>query len=197
LRSAASFPAAMKRRAPTGSVAMGFSVKTCFAGVDRRFEMHRPEAGRGAEHHDIDIGGEQLLVGVEAGEVMVGLDADARLDGGHQVLGFHLLGLAVAFHGDAGVAGDELGVAQAGERLFEVVFEDIRHAGELDVLVAGEQVHDGLRAASAAAHQAGLQPGSPAARATRGWRMEKAEAPAPRRLDFEQAPAGNTIGFCM
>jgi hypothetical protein len=42
--------------------------------------------------------------------------------------------------------------------LFEVIFENIRHAGELDVLVAGEQVHDGLRAASAAAHQAGLQP---------------------------------------
>ena len=82
----------------------GFLGENMLSGVDRRFEMHGPEAGRGAQHHDIDIGGEQLLVSVEAGEVMVRLDPDTRLDGRHQVFGFHLLGLAVALHGDARIA---------------------------------------------------------------------------------------------
>ena len=135
------------------------------------------------------------MVGVEAGEMMVRLDADARLDGGHQVLGVHLLGPAVAFDSDTRVAADELGVAQAREGLFEVVLEDIRHAGELDVLVAGEQVHHGLRAASATTHQAGLQP-VVAWGGARHARLEDGEgghAGAEKARFGEQAPAGNTI----
>ena len=71
--------------------------------------------------------------------------------------GRHLLRLAVALHDDAGVARQVLRIAQVLERAFQVVFEDIGHGDEFDVLVAGEQVHGGLRAAAAAADQSGAQ----------------------------------------
>jgi hypothetical protein len=63
--------------------------------------MQGPVGWRRTQHYDIHIGRDQLLVGIEAHEVMIRLDADARLDGGHQILGLHLLRLAAALDGDA------------------------------------------------------------------------------------------------
>ena len=79
--SSASFAAAMKRRQPTGSVAMGFSVKTCLPALIGGLEVHGAVAGRRAQHDDVDVGVDELLVGVEADEVVVGRHLDARRDG--------------------------------------------------------------------------------------------------------------------
>ena len=89
--------------------------------------------------------------------MMLRSDFDPRTDGVDQVLGAHLHGLAVALDGDTGVARHVAGViAQAVERAFQMVFENVGHGDEVDVFIAGEQVHDGLRAAAPATHQAGL-----------------------------------------
>ena len=174
----------MKRRAPTGSVAMGFSVNTCLPALIAASKCMRPVAGRRAQHHDIDIGGEQLLVGIESDEMMVRLHADARLDGRNQILRLHLPAGRRARR-DAGMR--KLGIAQLCERLFQMVFEDVRHGDQLDVLVAGEQVHHGLRAASATANQSGLQP--VARSGPRSARLKEREGGGPG----EQAPAGDTV----
>jgi len=71
---------------------------------------------------------------------------------------------------------------QAAERLFQVVFEDVRHGDEVYVLVAGEQVTPPA-SASAAAHQAGLQ--SVAARRVRA-------AVGAERMRTRQRPRGST-----
>ena len=127
------------------------------AGIDRRFEMLRTVAGRRGQHHDIDIGMDQLLEGIEADEMMFRIDLDARLDGRNQILGAHLHRLAVALHRDAGVARDVLGVVpQLVERAFQLVFENVGHGDQVDVFVAGQQIHDRLCAAAAATHDAGL-----------------------------------------
>jgi hypothetical protein len=55
------------------------------------------------------------------------------------------------------VAGEELGVAEVLERAFEVVFEDVGHGDELDVLGAGEHVDDGLGAAASASDETGFE----------------------------------------
>ncbi len=85
------------------------------------------------------------------------IDFDARLNGLNQIFRAHLHGLSVSLDDDAGVARNILRiVAQPLERAFQVVFENVRHGDQVDVFIAGEQVHDSLRAAPSAAHQAGL-----------------------------------------
>jgi hypothetical protein len=128
-----------------------------FAGFHGGLEVNRTIAGRRGQHDDIEVALGQFLVGVEADEVAVGRHLDARLYGFHQVLRGHLLRFAVALHGDAGVARQVLRVAQVLDRPFQVVLEDIRHGDKFHVLVAGEQVHGGLRAAPAAADKSGAQ----------------------------------------
>ena len=51
----------------------------------------------------------------------------------------------------------ELGIAQLVQRAFQVIFEYIGHGHQVDILGAGEQIDHGLRAASAAADDAGAQ----------------------------------------
>ena len=125
------FAAAMKRRTPTGSVPKGFSQKTCFLGVDGGLEVQRPVAGRRGEHDDVDVRGDDLLVGVEADEAM---------------LGIHL-----------NTAGDLFVALQFGERRGEVVVKDIAHRDEVHVLGAGDHIDDGLGAAATAANDARFQ----------------------------------------
>ena len=87
---------------------------------------------------------------------MLRIDFDSRTDGVDQVLSAHLHGLAVALDGDTGIARDVAGViAQPVEGAFQMVFENVRHGHEIDVFIAGEQIHDRLRAAAPATHQAG------------------------------------------
>ena len=40
------------------------------AGLDGGLEVHRAEAGRRGEDHDVDVAGDHLLVGVEADEAV-------------------------------------------------------------------------------------------------------------------------------
>ena len=75
-----------------------------------------------------------------------------------------------------------LGIAQALQRTFQVIFKNIRHGHEFNVLCAGEQIDDGLRAAPAATDQAGAQLFFPAARTIQGLAIVNAVAPAPSRF---------------
>ena len=80
------------------------------SGVNRRFEMHRPVAGRRGQHHDVDVGVDQFLVGVETDEMMVRIDLDARRGWMRPGLRRSSPRLAVALHGNAACAGDEFGI---------------------------------------------------------------------------------------
>ena len=115
-------------------------------------------------------------------------------DGRHQVLGRHLAWLAIAFDGDAGVVADEFGIAQAAERLFQMVFEDVGHGGEFDLFVAGEQVNDGLGAASAASYQAGFQRAVGSSYGRQFGESESRRAGEKGGL-FDKIPAGDGIGI--
>ena len=157
---AAFSPAARKRRHADGVGGDGLFGEDVLAGVDGGLEVHRGGSRAGVvQHDDVDVGGDHLLEGVEADEVLVGVDLDAGREVVDQILARH----AAARRRwrstrDAGVAAEELGVAQALEASFELVLEDVGHGDEFDVFVAGEHVDDGLRAAPAAADQAGLEP---------------------------------------
>ena len=91
----------------------------------------RAEVRRRAEQHHVDAAVEQLLVGVEADEPMVGLDVD--------------------------LAGDLLVVLEDRQALLEPVLEGVGHGDELDVRVGGERLGGGAGAAAAAADQADAQ----------------------------------------
>ena len=146
------------------------------------------------QHHNIDIGSQQLLVSIESGEVMIRLHANAWLDRCDQVFGLHFLRTPAALDGDARVTRHELGIAQMPERLLEMVFEHIRHPDQFHVFVAGEQIDHRLRAASAATHQAGLQPvaaGSPRRDGPKQRKSRRARAQQGRL--FQEISAGNAI----
>src|SRR5207237_1784538 len=52
---------------------------------------------------------------------------------------------------------DELGIAQPPQRAFQMILENVRHRDQIDIVHPGEEIDHGLRTASAAAHQPGLQ----------------------------------------
>ena len=76
-----------------------------------------------------------------------------------------------------------LGIAQALQRAFQVVLEDVGHGHEFHVLVAGEHVDDGLRAAAAAADDAGPRRLFPAPRTSSGLTIVNVVAPAAAAVD--------------
>ncbi len=103
-----------------------------FAGLDGRFQMGRTKVRRRSQNGHINVRGQYLLVGVEAGEAMVRAD-------GHAV-GRHL----------------EL-LTQIGQAGFEPVGEDVAQGGELHVLVGIQRLHGRAGAAAAAADQTHTQ----------------------------------------
>ena len=62
----------MKRRTPTGSVAIGFSVKTCLRAFTGGLEMLGPVPGRRGQHHDVEVGVDDFLERIEAAEPVFG-----------------------------------------------------------------------------------------------------------------------------
>ena len=85
-----------------------------------------------------------------------------------------------------------LGIAELRQGGFEVVLEHIRHGDEFDVLVAGEGIDNGLRAAPAAAHDAGAEavPGG----AANQLRPDEGECRRPGGRVPEQGPSGYGVG---
>ena len=69
--------AAMKRRTLTGSVPIGFSQKMCFLALTAASKCMRAIARMGRQHHDVDVARDQLLVGIEADEAVLGVHLDA------------------------------------------------------------------------------------------------------------------------
>jgi hypothetical protein len=101
------------------------------AGGDGVLQLHRAEAGRRREQDDVDAGVDDLLVGVQAEELVVRLDGD-------------LLG--------------QLGVVlKALERRLKAVAVHVAHGGELAVAVGTEGLGGGPGAAAAAADEADLE----------------------------------------
>ena len=118
-------------RTPGASTATGFSQKTCLPGLDRGLQMDRAEVRRRGQNHDIDAGGEHLLVGVEADEAAFGRDIDlARLT-------------AELF-------------AKAAQARLDLVGEGIADRDELGPFIGGQGLRRRAAAAAAAADQADL-----------------------------------------
>ena len=88
----------------------GLFAEDVFACLDGGFKVHGAVAGRGAEHDDIDVACDYLLVGVKAGEVVFGVYLDAVVSFGEAVL-----------------------IAQPGEVRFELVFKEIADDSKVDV----------------------------------------------------------------
>ena len=66
------------RPAANGIDRDGFFHEHIFPRRDRRLEMHRPEARRRREDHEVDVGREDFLVGVEAPETLRGVEFEFR-----------------------------------------------------------------------------------------------------------------------
>ena len=99
-----------------------------FFGLHRGHEVLRPVARRRGQQHHVDVGRQHLLIGVEADEVMVGID-------------LHLIR-------HARIAGS----ADLAQRLLQVVFEDVAHGHQFHALIAVEELLRRCGAASAAAN---------------------------------------------
>ena len=153
--------------------------------------MHRPVAGRGTQHHDVDVGGDQPAERVKPHEAVVRLDFDAALQLVHQVIARHLPLRAVPLDHDAGVPSEQPRSAQPPQARFELVFEHVRHRDEVDVFGSGQQVYHRLRAAPAAAHQAGAQPLFPGA--AHQLRADEGECGAGRGGRAQYGPSGYVI----
>jgi hypothetical protein len=99
------------------------------AGLDARLEVQRAEVGRRGQDHHVDAAGDDLGVGVEAGETVLGVDGDpaAKLP------------------------------LQQPDASLRLVGEGVAHGDELRVRVGGQGVAHGAGAAPAAAHQPELQ----------------------------------------
>ena len=109
----------------------GLLAKDVLFGVNGRFEVLRPIAGRSCEHHDIDVGRDHLPECVEPRELMFGIDLDAA--------------------GDLGVIAQPLQVGG------DVILKDVANGDEIDVFRAGDHVDDSLATAAAEANEAGFQ----------------------------------------
>ena len=117
-------------------------------------ELLRPVAWGSTQQHHVDVGGNDLPVGVEADEAPFRIDVDALT---HRVHQLHQ-GLSREFGCSlrAGVH-QKLWITQPGQGLLEFVLEYVSHADEFHARVSRKQVDCCLRAASAAADQAGAQ----------------------------------------
>ena len=115
----------MTERTPAGSVATGFFGEDVLARFDGGGDVHRPEAGRRREDHQVDIGGEHFLVGVEADEAHVILDLELVAERSlERILG-----------------------------TIETILEQVAHGDEFDVVVMEQAVARGAGASSAAADE--------------------------------------------
>ncbi len=110
-----------------GSMACGFSTKTCLPAVDRRQGVERMEFRRVSDDHDVgDF--DDMLIGVEAGEAVLVGD-------------LHLVG--------------ELELHR-GAVLLNTVEQHVRHGDDVHVLAGAHGVQRGVGAAIAAADDADL-----------------------------------------
>ena len=112
-------------RAEAGGIdAAGLFHEDVLAGRDGRGVVHRPEAGRGGQQHNIRPGGDRLLVGVKTRE--------------HAIRG------NVDLFGDVGL------LPQVRQAVAGIVGEGVGHGDQFDVLVGGQTVPGGAGAAAAA-----------------------------------------------
>ncbi len=105
---------------------MGLLAEYMFTGGDGGLQVLRMEVRGSRDQHDVDVGGQQLLVGVEPGEQLIVRD-----------LYLIRLGLLQSLAGRGQFVGEQIG-----------------HGDQLDVLAGVHGVHGGAAAASSAADQA-------------------------------------------
>ena len=97
-----------------------------FAGVNRRLEVDGAKARRRGQEHDVHAAVNDLLVGVQPHEALLGSD-------------FHLVRMLLL---------------QALQALLQLILERVAHRGQDDVLVGIERLAGGAGAAPAATDQA-------------------------------------------
>ena len=122
-------------------------------GVDGRFEMLGTIARRRGEHHDVNIGGNQLLERIETNKALFGSHFNAV---------FPLLVSGLGF--------------EVAQRPFQFVFKEVGNGDQFHVLGSGHQVDHGLRAAWPAPTRPARRRSFPAPRTSSGFTITKADA---------------------